>query len=116
MEKKLSMELGLPSQPIIPRISAGVPGIVQNDLMRAGWIPDYNIGLRSLDIEWVNNRDWVYEKSFHIPLEWVKDRCELVFEGLDYSGEIYLNGCKLFQFEGMFKPVIIFKERIVVEG
>lgn len=102
-----SMELGFAINPMLPTMSATVPGSVQADLMAAGWLPDSNESLRSLEMEWVNHRDWVFEKSFEVPEGWIKDRCELVFEGLDYAGQIYLNGVQVASFDGMFVPVSI---------
>lgn len=104
---KYSMELGWELLPLVPAIPAEVPGAVQRDLIAAGRIPDPNVGLRSLDIEWVNNRDWMLEKKFAVPPDWLGDRCELVFDGLDEKGEIYLNGERIVEFEGMFTPVRI---------
>lgn len=100
-----SMELGHEIIPAIGHMKARIPGSVQTDLMANGWLKDPNIGLASLDGEWVDNREWVYETNFSISDDWLQDRCELVFEGLDYSGEIYLNGGKVAGFEGMFIPV-----------
>lgn len=100
-----SMELGHEIIPAIGHMKASIPGSVQTDLMANGWLGDPNVGLTSLDGEWVNNREWVYETNFSLSDDWLQDRCELVFEGLDYSGEIYLNGSKIADFEGMFIPV-----------
>jgi len=100
-----SMELGAKIHPVVPAIPATVPGAVQNDLMKAGWLPDHNVGLKSLEIEWVNNRDWIYRKRFALPEGWLRDRCVLAFDGLDEKGEIYFNGVKLADFEGMFEPL-----------
>ncbi|GBF73414.1 glycoside hydrolase [Paenibacillus sp. 598K] len=100
-----SMELGHEINPAISYMKAKIPGSVQTDLMTSGWLADPNIGLASLEGEWVNNREWVYETNFSLPEDWLEDRCELVFEGLDYSGEIHLNGKRLAMFEGMFIPV-----------
>ncbi|SDX38406.1 glycoside hydrolase family 2 TIM barrel-domain containing protein [Paenibacillus sp. CF384] len=103
----MSMELGFSINPMLPAIKAVVPGAVQRDLIAAGWLPDPNEGLRSMELEWVNNRDWVYERRFEVPDGWMQDRCELVFEGLDYRGLIYLNGEEITAFEGMFLPVTV---------
>ncbi|QGQ98314.1 hypothetical protein EHS13_27235 [Paenibacillus psychroresistens] len=104
---EVSMELGVNLTPAVHSIKAVVPGSVQTDLLAAGWLKDPNIGLSSLEGEWVNNREWVFEKFFELPQGWTEDRCEITFEGLDYAGEIYLNGMNIAKFEGMFKPVSI---------
>ena len=100
-----SMELGHEILPAIGQMKATIPGSVQTDLLANGWLRDPNIGLVSLQGEWVTNREWVYRTSFRVEEGWLEDRCELVFEGLDYAGQIQLNGIKLIEFEGMFTPV-----------
>ncbi len=102
-----AMELKTGIPPVVPPVPAVVPGAIPADLLRAGWLKDPNVGLRSLEMEWVNNRDWVMERRFEIPEGWIQDRCELVFEGLDDSGEIYLNGERIASFAGMFEPVVL---------
>lgn len=105
LQASMELQTGIP--PVVPPIPATVPGAIQADLLRAGWIKDPNVGLQSLDMEWVNNRDWVLEKRFRVADAWLQDRCELVFEGIDYAGEIYLNHQLLSTFKGMFQPVVL---------
>lgn len=100
-----SMELGLSQTPLIDSIPATVPGAVQADLIKAGLLPDPNYGLDSMAGEWVNNREWFLEKEFEISEGAASEKYLLCFDGLDYSGEIHLNGEKLTEFEGMFRPV-----------
>ncbi|GGD89669.1 glycoside hydrolase family 2 protein [Paenibacillus nasutitermitis] len=102
-----SMELGTAFPPAIGPLPAKVPGAVQADLLRSGRISDPNIGLRSMESEWVENREWAFEKTFVLPDGWVEDRCELVLEGLDFAGEMILNGTNIASFEGMFTPYVI---------
>ncbi|MFW6030883.1 MAG: glycosyl hydrolase 2 galactose-binding domain-containing protein, partial [Halanaerobiales bacterium] len=80
---------------------------VQLDLMKAGLLKDPNIGFNAMEGEWVNNREWMYKKEFCVPADLRGEKYLLNFEGLDYSGEIYLNGEKLCEFEGMFLPVYV---------
>ena len=76
----------------VPAVPATVPGSVQMALLKAGVIEDWNLGLNSRACEWVENRQWVYQAS--LPDKWftpgrqVRLRCL----GLDYGGEIWLNG------------------------
>jgi beta-mannosidase len=85
-------------------ISAPVPGSVQMALLKAGVIPDWNIGLNARNIEWVENRDWVYQAA--LPDEWVGSGKKLVLHclGLDYSGDIMLNGVSILPFACTFTP------------
>jgi hypothetical protein len=53
----------------ITLIPATVPGSVQSALLKAGVIKDWNVGLNAREIEWIENRDWVYQAA--LPDEWV---------------------------------------------
>jgi beta-mannosidase len=85
-------------------IPAPVPGSVQMALLKAGVIKDWNFGLNARENEWVENRDWIYQVS--IPDEWIRDGQEIRLHcaGLDYAGEILLNGQTVRLFEGSFTP------------
>ena len=45
-------------------LPASVPGTVHQDLLAAGRIPDPFIGLNELDVQWVGERNWTYERRF----------------------------------------------------
>ena len=96
-------ESGALTIPLITKISAEVPGAVQKDLLNAGIIKDWNYGFNFLSMEWVEHREWVYEKNFSIN----KNKSEIYvlnFEGLDFEGFIYLNGEQIYKFNGMHTP------------
>ncbi|MBU4212314.1 MAG: hypothetical protein KKD33_07005, partial [Verrucomicrobia bacterium] len=89
-----------------PWISATVPGCVQHDLVKAGMINDPYKGLHDLSCEWVMLRDWIYRRKFRIPSALISySEIVLRFEGLDYSGKVFLNDRCLGNFEGTFLPV-----------
>ena len=50
-------------------IDAPVPGSVQKALLNAEIVKDWNVGLNAREMEWVENRDWVYQTE--IPDEWI---------------------------------------------
>ncbi|MEA4889943.1 MAG: glycoside hydrolase family 2 TIM barrel-domain containing protein [Clostridiaceae bacterium] len=102
-----SMELNMVQKPAISIIKAHVPGAVQLDLIKAGLLSDPNYGLKSMSNEWVEHREWFYDKAFYMPEQSLEAKAYLCFEGLDYHGEIYLNGIKLSEFKGMFIPLEI---------
>ncbi len=87
-------------------VPAKVPGSVQGALREAGVLPDWNIGIRSRDCEWVENRHWMYRTQ--LPDAWVDkgSRFRLECEGLDYSGWIYVNGREAGVFRGTHMPHI----------
>ena len=78
-------ESGALTIPIITKIPSEVPGAVQNDLLKAGKIKDWNYGFNFLDMEWVEHREWVYEKKFTLDKN-ENRKYILNFEGLDFEG------------------------------
>lgn len=88
----------------VQEIPAEVPGGIQSDLLKAGLIADWNYGLKSQDCEWTEHREWVYRTEFDAIPAKDGEMQVLCFDGLDFSGEIYLNGEKLTDFYGMHIP------------
>lgn len=83
-------------------IAAQIPGSVQMALLNAGLVPDWNVGLNSRQLEWVENRDWIYQTQ--IPDEWLRHarKVRLRCLGLDYCGAIQLNGVDVKEFANSF--------------
>lgn len=90
-------------QPEVAAVTARVPGSVQQSLLDAGILPDWNYHMNSLDCEWVENRHWVYETA--IPDEWLipNSQVQLTCLGLDYSGWLYVNDTLVSEFKGAHK-------------
>lgn len=65
--------------------------------MSAGMIPDPHVGMNEAKVQWVHDRDWVYETSFESPLLEDEQRCVLVLEGLDTFASVELNGERLLE-------------------
>lgn len=87
-----------------PEIPTVVPGAVQEDLLRAGLLPDWNVGLNAPLCEWVEHRHWEYRCSVHIPQKWAGQRILLCAEGLDYAGAVLVDGQVVGRFWGMMQP------------
>ena len=82
-----------------------VPGSVQSALKDAGIIEDWNIGLNSYKIEWIENRHWLVTAT--IPDEWLAKEGESLYlecMGLDYKGIVMVNGKEAGRFENAFLP------------
>ncbi len=92
-------EVGVSAKPDIPPLPVQVPGSAQKALLQAGQIPDWNIGLNSREIEWVENRHWLYQTN--LPQKWFQPgkRYRLHARGLDHKGQIYLNGREIYRFD-----------------
>ena len=81
-------------------IDAQVPGCVQLDLSRAGYLPeDLFIGENILEAEKYEEYEWWYERKFISPKQ--RRNVYLVFEGVDCLAEYFLNGVKLGESKNM---------------
>ncbi len=88
----------------IPAVPVRVPGSVQQALLDAGHLPDWNIGLNARLCEWVENRDWIFEVT--LPDEWFRPGLQYRLHclGLDYCGEVVFNGHDVGAFNNAFVP------------
>lgn len=76
-----------------------IPGSVHTDLLKNHLIDDYNVDLNAQKCEWIENREWVYKTTFFYP-EQPHDKVYIDFEGLDYSGQVFLNQTRILEFKG----------------
>jgi len=95
-----------------------VPTTVQKALVELGELPDPHWDTNTIDeLEehgepkerplWfrrtrVERKDWWFAKTFELPGEWSGKRLVLRFDGIDYSGTVFLNGVSLGHHKGMF--------------
>jgi len=76
----------------VAKIAAEVPGDIHSALIRASLIGEPLQDTNVLESRWVENKRWTYERDFELPRTFLRDRVEIVFEGLDTTAEILLNG------------------------
>jgi beta-mannosidase len=81
---------------------AKVPGDVYTDLYRANEIDDPYFGRNMHRAKWAADYEWWYSRRFALPNEMQGKHIRLIFEGVDYSCEVWLNGHYLGRHEGMF--------------
>ena len=81
---------------------AKVPGDVYTDLWRSGRIDDPHYARNSMKAKWVPEMEWWYKRQFDVPVEMKGKQIRLVFEGVDYACDVWLNGQLLGTHEGMF--------------
>ncbi len=81
---------------------AKVPGDVYTDLYLAGEIDDPHFGRNMAKIKWVQEYEWWYNYSFSVHPDMEGKTIELVFEGVDYGCEVWLNTVYLGKHQGMF--------------
>ncbi len=83
---------------------AQVPGTVQQDLLRAGRIPDPLSNANSDSVRWVELRDWEYTVRFEADATWAAHPDALLaFKGLDTFADVRLNGVRLGGADNMFR-------------
>jgi beta-mannosidase len=81
---------------------AKIPGDVYTDLYHAGELEDPYFGRNMAKAKWVEDYEWWYTHAFAIPESLKGQDLFLVFEGVDYSCEVFLNGHSLGGHRGMF--------------
>lgn len=87
--------------------NATVPGIVLTTLIEQGVYPDPYFGLNNMSIpDELSRMDWWYEVDFSIPenitLPLSGHRYHLLFNGINYRSEIFLNGVLIGKTDGAF--------------
>lgn len=79
-----------------------VPEDVRTVLKRYGYIDGYYYG-KDLDRErWIEEKDWVYYRSFTIKKELENQETRICFEGIDTVAKIWLNGELLGMCKNMY--------------
>ena len=83
---------------------ATVPGTVLTTLVKQGVFPDPYYGLNNLEIpDTLCRTDWWYRIKFDVADSLLSDNSRLVFNGINYRAEIWLNGSRLGRMDGAFK-------------
>ena len=83
---------------------ASVPGCVHTDLMKNNLIPDPFFGTNEAKVQWIGERDWVYQRTFDLPPALLRhDSVEIVFKGLDTYASVRLNDSLLLTADNMFR-------------
>jgi hypothetical protein len=83
--------------------AATVPGTVLQTLVDRGVYPDPYYGLDNLAIpESLARQDYWYRTSFTVPPEAAGKALTLIFNGINYASDVWLNGQRLGGTEGAF--------------
>lgn len=88
------------------RLPAQVPGEVHGALLRAGLLPDPYLGTGEAYVQWVSQREWVYECRLPVRLPQAADgsALDLVLEGVDGHAGVYWNGQLIGRCDNAFRP------------
>lgn len=96
---------------------ATVPGTVHTDLLNLGEIPDPFIEQNERLVQWIDKEDWIYETSFEVTPETLgKENINLVFEGIDNYGDVFLNDSLILQANNMFREWEVPVKNLLKEG
>ncbi|GAB6008175.1 glycoside hydrolase family 2 protein [Dysgonomonas reticulitermitis] len=83
--------------------NATVPGTVLTTLVNQGVYPDPYFGLNNLAIpDSLSRTDWWYRCQFSLPENISGKQLQLLFNGINYRADIYLNGKRLGSMKGAF--------------
>lgn len=83
--------------------AATVPGTVLTTLVDRGVYPDPDYGLNNTAIpESLNKQDYWYRSEFVAPDGQEGRHQQLIFKGINYAAEVWLNGEKLGELKGAF--------------
>jgi len=103
--------------------SASVPGSIYRDLQANGEIPEPFFGDNELKVRWVEEEDWIYTARETLPAAWLERlrqaerewRVDLVCEGVDTFGTLFVNGYKVGRTDNAFIPWRFSLPRHVIE-
>ncbi len=84
-------------------IPATVPGNIQADLEAAHELKPLWYGAGDPRLADAAKKDWWYRRDFDVPREFANKRLKLVFDGVDYACDVWLNGQRLGAHAGMFR-------------
>lgn len=85
----------------LTEIAAKVPGNVELDLLAAGKIENPETGNHVYDLRKYEAYQWWYQRTFQTPRVATGERVELVLEGLDCFGTIWINNTLVGKTENM---------------
>ncbi len=84
--------------------NATVPGTVLTTLVNQGVYPNPYFGLNNLYIpDSLARMDWWYRTNFELPKEKENKQVWLLFKGINYNAQIWLNGNRIGEINGAFK-------------
>lgn len=80
-----------------------VPEDVRTVLRRYGYLDGYYFGKDLNRERWIEEKDWVYYRSFYAHKEWEGQQCMLCFEGIDTIARVWVNGTQVGMCVNMFR-------------
>jgi len=85
-------------------LAATVPGDVHLDLLANKRIPDPFYRDNESKLQWIQDESWEYRVKFDVtPTLLARSHVDLVFDGLDATANVYLNGTQVLFADNMFR-------------
>lgn len=89
-------------QPRLPSYDARVPGTVQEAMEQ--FTGDVNLGHNVYASRWIEEQKWHWMRTFELSEEDAAKHVRIVFEGLDLTAEVYVNGRKVGSHNNFYTP------------
>ena len=98
-------------------LPAQVPGEIHLDLMRAGEMPEPTVSTNMPECRWPESKSWWYRTTFALDNHFTThERQELVFDGLDLSAQVFVNGKLAGEAANAFVPAVFDVKRFLRTG
>ncbi len=95
------------SRPVENLIDITVPGDIHQALMREGIISDPQLADNAANIDWISDQEWWFFRDFAVDESDLERPAELVFQGLDYQADVWINGTYAGRHLNAFRPLKI---------
>jgi beta-mannosidase len=81
-----------------------IPNEIHSDLYSNGIIDNLFFGDNEKKLQWIAEKNWVYEKNFEIDSTILtKENIELVINGIDTYADVFLNDAKILHTDNQFR-------------
>lgn len=89
-------------------IPCTIPGDSHTALLRAHRIPHPYTGTQELAVQYLAQRDFIFERTIEIPEAQLREnRAILRFDSIDTIAEVQVNGTRVAKNSDMFSPVVV---------
>ena len=97
-------------------VMATVPGNIQSDLESQHLLYPLSYGDGDPRMHETCKKEWWYKKSFIAPSDFSGKRTVIVFDGVDWSCQVWLNGTLIGQNAGMFRRFEFDVSKVILPG